>query len=184
MQSKPSVLLRQQLLIDHHVQGSLLRRTAFYSCACAVYFIVILIFTESMSDPDEPLMRAVWRCLDEAIYWAPGLMLLTPVMAYDLLKVTNRFAGPIFRLRREMQRLVDGESELPLAFRNGDYWTEMADIFNEIRDELHELRREKAEWVRNPNGADEIVSQKQLFTQNEDTGEPESSNDLLVSSGN
>ena len=180
MPSKQSVLLRQQLLIDDHVQGSLLRRTALYGCACAVYFIVILVFTESMSDPGEPLIEAVLRCLDEAIYWAPGLMLLTPVVAYDLLKITNRFAGPIYRLRHEMQRLLDGESDAPLGFRDGDYWGEMADIFNEIRDELLELRQEKAEWVRSGSGADEIVSQQQLFIDDVDADEKESSDDLLV----
>ncbi len=58
--NKNSVLLRQQLLIDEHVQGSLLRRTALYSGACAVYFIVILVFTESMSNPDEPFSAGLF----------------------------------------------------------------------------------------------------------------------------
>ena len=162
------------------MQGSLLRRFALYSLACAVYFIVILVFTESMSDPDEPLSGAIFRCLDESIYWAPGLMLLLPVVAYDLLKVTNRFAGPVFRLHREMRRLIDRESEYPLNFRDGDYWMEMAGTFNEIRDELHELREEKANWIRQSSGADEIVSQQQLFIEDEE--DEESPDDFLVKS--
>ncbi len=168
--NKDSVLLRQQLLIDEHVQGSLLRRTALYSGACAVYFIVILVFTESMSNPDEPLSAGIWRCLDEAIYWAPGLMLLSPVIAYDMLKVTNRFAGPFFRLRREMTRLIAGESIEPLSFRDGDYWVEVADIFNELRDELMELREENARLVRQngSNGKAVIAPQPKLFTDDED----------------
>ncbi len=174
------VLLRQQLLIDHGVQGSLLRRTALYSCGCAIYFIVILVFTESMSDPDANFTDAFFRCLDESIYWLPGLMLLTPVVAYDLLKVTNRFAGPVFRLRREMQRLVDGESEYPLSFRDGDYWIEMADVFNEIRDELHKLREEKAIIARIREEEINAASQEQLFVDDED--DQESSDDLLIAS--
>ena len=178
MHSKESVLLRQQLLIDNHVQGSLLRRVAFYSFGCAIYFVVILVLTESMSDPDEKLAESIFRCMDEAIYWAPGLMLLTPVVAYDMLKVTNRFAGPMFRLKREMQRLIDGESVHPLNFRDGDFWTEMADSFNEIRAELHELREEKASWARRNRAASEIVSQRQLFTPEKD--EEETPDDFLV----
>ena len=135
--------LRQQLLIDSNVQGSILFRTGLYSAACAVYFIVILVFTESMSSPDRDFADSIWHCLDEAIYWAPGLVLLTPLVAYDMLKLTNRFAGPIFRLRREMQRLASGQSDRPLNFRDGDYWTEMADQFNTIRGELIELREFK-----------------------------------------
>jgi hypothetical protein len=98
MASKASVLLRQQLLIDQHVQGTLLWRTALYSSACGIYFIVILIFAEWMSNPGESFVESVVACLDESIYWAPGLMLLVPVIAYDLLRLTNRFAGPFFSI--------------------------------------------------------------------------------------
>jgi hypothetical protein len=178
--TKQSVLLRQQLLIDQNVQGSLLGRTALYSSACAVYFIVILVFTESMSDPHEPLSESILRCLDEAIYWAPGLMLLTPVIAYDLLKVTNRFAGPVFRLQREMQRLVDGESTHPLSFRDGDYWIEMAETFNQLREELIELRQSRAESSGHSSDEEEIARQHQLFT--EDSQDQSSPEDFLVGS--
>lgn len=172
--NKDSALLRQQLLIDEHVQGSLLRRTAFYSGACAIYFIVILVFTEAMADPDEPFTEGLFRCLDEAIYWAPGLMLLAPVIAYDMLKLTNRFAGPLFRLRREMTRLIDHESTEPLSFRDGDYWIEVADLFNEIRDELMTLRdeHEKLRQEKSHRGKAPIAPQQKLFTEDADEREP------------
>ena len=174
---KQSVLLRHQLLIDRTVQVALLWRTALYSGACAVYFIVILVCTESLSDPDEPLLDALLRCIDDAIYWAPGLMLLVPVMAYDLLRMTNRFAGPVFRLRREMQRLLDEESEYPLSFRDGDYWAELADIFNELRAELHELREEKKSFARRARRNEEIAPQNQLFVESD--GDEEADNFLV-----
>ncbi len=135
--------LRQQLLIDRHVQGALMRRTALYSAACGVYFLVILVLTETMSNANTTLGEAFLRCLDEAVYWAPGLILLAPLVAYDMLKMTNRFAGPMFRLRREMQRLVEQKSASPLTFREGDHWTELTVIFNQLRDEMGELRKFK-----------------------------------------
>lgn len=138
--------LRQQLLIEHGVQGSLLQRTALYSAACSIYFVVILAFSRSMANPHAALDDSLLHCLDDAIYWAPGLLFLIPLMAYDMLKLTNRFAGPVFRLRREMQRLVSGESERPLNFRDGDYWTDVADVFNELRSELIDLRQQKAKF--------------------------------------
>lgn len=143
--TKPPIpgFLRQQLLIDSNVQGSILCRTALYSAACAIYFIVILVFAESMSSPDRSFGDSLMHCFEEAIYWAPGLLLLMPLVAYDMLKLTNRFAGPIFRMRREMQRLAVGESERRLSFREGDYWIEMADEFNTLRDELMQLREFK-----------------------------------------
>lgn len=164
--------VRQQLLIDSNVQGSILRRTALYSVSCVVYFVVILAFTESMSSPDRTFGESVRHCVEEAIYWMPGLVSLTPLVAYDMLKLSNRFAGPIFRLRREMQRLAVGESARRLSFRDGDYWIEMADEFNVLRDELITLREFKLQsekqacdakpsvaiLISKPNAADADVS--------------------------
>lgn len=175
-QSSKSAFLRQQLLVDHHVQGALLKRTGLYSVSCAVYFAVILVFTESMSRPDELFSEAIFRCLDEAIYWAPGLILLTPLVAYDMLKLTNRFAGPVFRLRREMKRLINGESIQPLSFRDGDHWPEMAELFNQLRQELIELRQ-KHEPSRDAQEATSVTRREKLFVESDE----EPAEDFLVS---
>lgn len=135
-----SAFLRQHLLVDSSVQGPLLRRIAFYSLACGLYFMMALVITESLSNPHEAVSETTRRCLDEAAFWAPGFMLLTPIIIYDLLGISNRFAGPIFRLRHQMRDLAKGKPTAPLTFREGDYWQEVADSFNQIRRELLELR--------------------------------------------
>lgn len=133
-------LLRQRLLIDNRVQGALLRRTGLYAVCCATYFGVIMLFSESITDPHESAADALFRCLDEFIFWLPGFVILAPVIAYDLLRITNRFTGPIFRLRKEMIKLADGEDASHLSFRDEDHWNDMAELFNRIHDELVELR--------------------------------------------
>jgi hypothetical protein len=131
---------RNNLLIDQTVQGSLLRRIGFYSLACGLYFLMTLVITESLSNPRESIAETTRRCLDEAIFWAPGMMLLAPIILYDLLRVTNRLAGPIFRLRRELGRLADGLPSEPLGLREDDYWSEVAESFNQLRAEVLRLR--------------------------------------------
>ena len=144
-QSSPPVFVRQQLLIDEKVQGALLKRAGFYGVVCALYFIIILIFAEVMSHQDVGLGEAIIGFLEEAIYWLPGLLVMVPLIAYDMMKHSNRFTGPVFHLRREMQHLIAGESERPLEVRDEDYWSELAGEFNEIRNELLELRKAKLE---------------------------------------
>jgi hypothetical protein len=184
--AKPAALLRQQLLVDKHVQGVLLRRTALYSGCCAVYFVVIFIFTESTTFAGQTSLQSVLHCLNEVVYWAPGLILMAPVVVYDLLYVTNRFAGPVYRLHREMQKLIDNESAGSLAFRDGDYWTELAVTFNQIRDEMLELRGEPSESSKptecseTPDDSDEPSSQgiesPNLFTTAADVQDPHNEN--------
>ncbi len=131
---------RRRILIDSGVQGTLVRRTALYAAATAIYLLVIFILSDTLSHPKEPVSESLLRCLDEAIFWAPGLMLLAPLLAYDLIHISNRFVGPMFRLRRELRKLSNGETVPPMFSRQGDFWADASDSFNCLREELIELR--------------------------------------------
>lgn len=143
--SNQSALVGKQLLVDGHVQASLLARAAFYGISGVIYFLVILVFSETVANEDASLGKCISQCLDEAIFWVPGLMLMVPLVVYDLLRLGNQLVGPMFGIRREMRRLIDGESEQPLTFRDGDHWIEMAGLYNQIREEMMLLRDENAQ---------------------------------------
>ncbi len=166
------VLLRHKLFVDGDIQGLLLRRVGLYGFACSLYFAIILLLAESMAHPDEPWLDGVFRAFDEAIYWVPGLAVLAPIIAYDLLRVSNRFVGPMFRLRRELRRLAKGESVENLTFREDDYWCEMADLFNQVRGEMEQLRtlQKALESVPADDNATEesVPTQSRLFHTDED----------------
>lgn len=132
---------RRQILIDSGVQGTLVRRTGLYAAATAIYLLVIFILSDALSHPKEPVSESLLRCLDEAVFWAPGLMLLAPLFAYDLIHISNRFVGPMFRLRRELRKLSNGETVGPMFSRQGDFWSDASDSFNRLREELLELRQ-------------------------------------------
>ncbi|MBD54562.1 MAG: hypothetical protein CMM05_05700 [Rhodopirellula sp.] len=136
---------RRRILIDSGVQGTLVRRTALYATGTAIYLLVIFILSDTLSHPEEPVSESLLRCLDEAIFWVPGLMLLAPLFAYDLINISNRFVGPMFRLRRELRRLANGETVGPMFSRQGDFWADASESFNRLREELIELRALTAE---------------------------------------
>ena len=131
---------RHQLYIDNGLQAVLLRRLTLYSIAALVYFVVILAIDIWVQQPELTPIEFLWGFFDEAIYWAPGLLALIPVLAYDLLRLTNRFAGPVFSLQREMAQLAAGKDVAPISFRDEDHWHPIAESFNEIREELSRYR--------------------------------------------
>lgn len=139
MLQSPS-FVRNQLFVDTEVQARLLWRISLYAVAAAVYFTVIVAIEQGLLYPDRRWVDVAVATIDDAIFWIPGLFLLGPIMLYDLLKITNRFAGPMYSLSREMRRLVNGEPTRELNFRDGDHWHEMADTFNDLRAEMHRLR--------------------------------------------
>lgn len=133
---------RQQLLVDRDVQGAVMWRLGMYMGVCVTYFTVIQLFTQSLLHPQVELAELLSHFFDDAVFWLPGLLVLVPVMVLDLLQLTNRFTGPIFSLRREIQALINGKTGRRISFRQSDYWSSMAAQFNAVRDELVRLRGE------------------------------------------
>jgi len=52
-------------------------------------------------------------------------------LAWMGLKISHRVAGPLYRLKGEMLRTARGGEVKPLKFRDGDYFAELADAYNE-----------------------------------------------------
>ena len=127
---------RRRLLVDYRVQGALITRVMLYWALClvsipilrAIVSSVLLVLNASLSE-----MSTLW--ISELL----ASFLFVPLVVCDVLLVTNRFVGPMYRLRREMNRLAQGESVAPIAFRTGDMWHEFAETFNALRSRVERL---------------------------------------------
>jgi len=63
-------------------------------------------------------------------------LLVLPIVIWDVLRVSHRFAGPMVRLRHGLRDLADGKTVRPMKFREGDFWTVFADEFNRLAESL------------------------------------------------
>ena len=45
---------------------------------------------------------------------------------------TNRIAGPIYRLKKEMQKVVDGGTPAPITLRKDDMMIELIELYNSM----------------------------------------------------
>jgi len=133
--------LRRQCFVDNKVQGAVLWLVVRYWLTSV---LVVGTFTTLgwifISPGIEVLLKV--RELMPSLFG--GLLiavlaslLVLPLLLIDLMKFTNCFAGPIFRLRRVMKELAEGKHVQPIAFRDNDYWHELADSFNGI---LHRMQ--------------------------------------------
>jgi len=57
-------------------------------------------------------------------------VVILPIMACDLLRFSHRIAGPLVRVRNELDRLTRDESVAPIRLRKGDLMQEVVDAFN------------------------------------------------------
>lgn len=136
---------RRQLLVDPKVQGALLTRTVVYwgYCVLGAWSFVCLwkMVTSPASGFDVQFDESLFYCGPIAV----ATLVMLPLVLLDLARLSNRFAGPLFRLRRDLRRLANGEPVSPIKFRKHDYWRETGEEFNAVLDRVQRLERELAE---------------------------------------
>lgn len=131
---------RRTYYVDKEVQGELLVKAARYWILSVIVVAALTIIGWIFITPGIATLvkfRDELPSLIGAILVAPiASLLVLPVVLYDLLKLSNRFAGPMFRLRRLMGQVADGEKIEPVRFRQGDYWHDFAEEFNRLLEKI------------------------------------------------
>ena len=125
------VRIRKQLFVDSKVQGALVLRVLLYWAVCLITVTLMLLCWSILRTP-----RIFYTHLDDMwFHYGPALiasLILLPMVVADIIRVSNRFAGPLVRLRRSMRALARGEHVQPIHFRKGDFWQEFAEEFNAV----------------------------------------------------
>jgi hypothetical protein len=83
-----------------------------------------------LRDPFQPISSHFSLFLKNNSCFVAVILCMTPIYLWDMVKLSNRFAGPIMRLQRSMRSLAEGAPVGKLAFRPGDFWLDLADDFN------------------------------------------------------
>jgi len=123
---------RRKTFVDSRVQGALARRIILH-WACFVSVTSVTAFMlQVLANPFRPLVDHV-----ADLWWTQGPILLVavvllPVFVVDTVKISHRFAGPILSLRRAMREIAKGKPSCRLSFRDGDFWKELAEDFNDF----------------------------------------------------
>jgi len=59
--------------------------------------------------------------------------------------MSNRFVGPLQRIRRALRDLAAGKDIPFIAFRKGDFWCDLADDVNRLNDRMKRLQSQLVE---------------------------------------
>ena len=131
---------RGRLYVDRDVQRALLWQLFRHWSIFVVVLVAMLLVLEGLSGPPRSLgeyAAALWT------RHAPLLVVIAslfPVFAYDSIKLSHRFVGPVIRLRGALRSAAAGEPVKPLKFRQGDFWQDMADHFNDLMNQVQQER--------------------------------------------
>ena len=143
--SQSSRAMRGKEYVDPQAQGALWRRLVMHWLAYIAIAMVFLVALEWMNDPfrsPSETVQTVWST------YSPLLLVLAcmiPMFVYDSIRLSHRFAGLVFRLRKVIRSLATGEHLEPVEFRRGDFWQEMATDINSVIDRLGNAAKKSEE---------------------------------------
>jgi len=151
---------RRRQFIDRPVQGMLLLRASYYwALTLATQIAVMILLTLTASPPGESYVAGARFRLYLRLMAVASVIIL-PVILLDLVRLSHRWVGPIYRIRTALNALSRGETVPPIRFRDGDCWQELAGDFNVVAAELNRLRAASPDAVTQeiPRGAPGVPS--------------------------
>lgn len=127
---------RQQFLIDNEVQVDLVwQALRFWGLSIITTGLFICIGIALFGE-----QRSSLAVINELFFHygpaAVASIIVMPLVLTDIFRHSNRFAGPIYRLRTVLKKLANGERVGPIKFRDDDYWQDLADDFNRALERL------------------------------------------------
>jgi len=126
-----ALLRRKRNLVDFEVQTSLLRRMALqWVLFLVINALALYGWTFLLSGAEDQVGGHLAQFIQ---HYTPVLLVslaLLPVFLLDAAKLSNRFVGPILRVRRALAEAASGKELKPIVFRENDFWQSLADDLN------------------------------------------------------
>lgn len=120
------------MFLDPKVQGSLIVKIVQYWCLCLMTVAFFRYCCHLFPlDPSNNALVIV-KVIKELWLAMLASLLVLPVVIIDVVRWSNKFAGPAHRLHRALGELAAGHEVGKLTFRTGDFWHDAADAFNSL----------------------------------------------------
>jgi hypothetical protein len=131
---------RRKVFVDANVQGALARRIILHWVCFLIVASLTAFLLQVLANPFRPLAEHA-----RDLWWTHGpflvvMIFLMPAFVVDTIKVSHRFAGPIFSLRRALREIAEGNPARKLKFRSDDFWHELSDDYNAMLTKVGALK--------------------------------------------
>ena len=135
---------RLKKMVNWTIQGPLVVRLIahFLAYNAATLFLLLIIhgINESVAAiADQPINTEPMTLWQKAAPLVICMFLLMPFMIWDLVKLSNRIAGPLFRFESILKDFAKSGTLRPAKIRQGDLLTDYQSRFNEFVESLHAL---------------------------------------------
>ena len=124
---------RKQNFVDSSVQGGLVRRIFFH---WVMFFFVtglaVLALKTLLGDPSHSFSERLQAEMGEFAIIGIIFLAVFPAFMLDTIRFSNRFVGPVGRLKKHLVQLGENGTSDEIKFRDNDFWQEIAEDFNKV----------------------------------------------------
>jgi hypothetical protein len=123
---------RKTLFVDKQVQGALVQQAVYHWAWTTLTFGAVIFFSRiapAVLTGDTSPSGRLWYHLGPFVLATSALF---PIIFFSTIRFSNRFAGPMVRVRRTLKQLGEGGVPSTLRFRDGDFWSDLAEDINKI----------------------------------------------------
>lgn len=139
------MILRQRMWIDNRVQGVLVGRILIYWAAALTYFGLGSTVFQFYQHPEWTFAEHMVGAFSSIWPLLPSIILFLPLIIFDIVRLSNLFVGPIYRLRAHLIELTADPNCRPLNFREDDYWQDLAEPLHILQQQLLQSRPPETE---------------------------------------
>ena len=134
---------RKKNFVDGNVQGALVRRVFLHW----LYFLGVTAFAfvaikGLLGSPELPIWDRIAASASDYLLLGLILLSLLPAFTLDTIRFSNRFVGPVVRLRRGMRELGEKGTTDLVKFREKDFWSDVAAEFNQCVSRMESQQKE------------------------------------------
>ncbi len=124
---------RKKNYVDSGVQGGLVMRImCHWLCFFGITAFLFIVLKTMLGDPDVTMPQRLSLAVSEFSLLGIIILAILPAFALDTIRFSNRFVGPVVRLRRALRELGDSGNTEPIQFRDNDFWQEIAADVNRV----------------------------------------------------
>lgn len=135
--------IRTQYLVAPKIQLTMIAIPIITHLICFIIALVFLsiyyqdilnVFKQVGINPEHPIYQYISLQKSKVVYiFALTLMVGFLINIIVLTWVTHKIVGPIYRLRKSMEGLLNNEEIRPVKLRKGDFFSEDAELLEQIR---------------------------------------------------
>jgi hypothetical protein len=148
---------RRTNLVDSTTQWAIVRQSLvhwFYHSLVTILLLAMLQWLlGGMFKSWAENWQAIWP-LAASVY--VSLLLLLPLFILNSFKLSNRFAGPVGRVRDALRGIAEGKPYSPIHLRDGDFWPEIAQELNAAVEKLTSATPDKPPRQRRAEEEDKL----------------------------